>query len=369
MRVAIVADPLDNQSAGIHVYTSELVKALVRYDRDNEYILIRQKKGVDFPELKQVVIRSSKIPIGLASLRLFLVLPMVFRRLNVDAVLEPAHFGPFGVPKRAKRITVIHDLTPVIMPRFHRWHSQLLQRVFLKWILRKADLVISNSHSTTHDLHRLYPFTEAKTRTIPLGRDESFAKTQQPEVLEQYGISQPYFISVGTIEPRKNLAALLRAFETFRERGGTAQLILVGGRGWKSKTVFDALGRHKYREDIKVIGFVPRSELPALYSMSLGLVYPSLYEGFGLPVLEAMSCGTPCLLANTSSLPEVGGQAALYFEPGDVTTMAGLMSRLADDKALRDRMSAESLSRSHNFSWKAYVFQFQEALNKSVNRS
>lgn len=380
MRIAIIADPLDNQSAGIHTYTRELIKALIRYDCHNEYILIRQRRRHDFPELKQVVIRSSKAPIGLASLRLFFILPIVFRRLKVDAVLEPAHFGPFGVPKRARRITVIHDLTPIKFPKWHRWHSQVLQKIFLKGILRMANLVISNSINTSKDLHELYPFTQPKTVTIPLGREESFKSTQDPSVLQNYGIPQPYFLFTGTIEPRKNLLVLLEAYRLFREdrpprpsalqEGSRAtQLVIAGARGWRSKAFFREVEQHPFRHDIKLIGFVPREDLPALYTQALAFIYPSLYEGFGLPVLEAMSCGTACIISNSSSLPEVGGGAALYFEPDDPAGLAAQMSRISMDEALRERISHQSVARANTFSWERYVLDFRKSLNKLVNRS
>jgi len=369
MRIAIIADPLDNQRAGVHTYTRELIQALILYDHDNEYILIRQKRRDDFPEVKQVVIRSSKMPIGLASLRLFFILPIIFRKLKVDAAFEPAHFGPFGVPKRAKGITGIHDLTPILFPEMHRWHSQFLQRVFLRGILRRTDLILSNSRSTTNDLHRLYPFTKNKTSTIHLGRDESFKPSNDPGLLQHYGIQQPYFLFTGTIEPRKNLLVLLDAFRRLRDVGARSQLVLAGGRGWKSKSFFEALHDHSYKSDIKVLGFVPTEHLASLYSMARAFVYPSLYEGFGLPVLEAMSCGTPCIVSNTSSLSEVGGEAAVYFNPRDLHKLADLMNQLLTDDAMHQDLSERSLLQSRTFSWERYVEQFKDALNQIVKMS
>ncbi|MGB3547350.1 MAG: hypothetical protein WBA17_10265, partial [Saprospiraceae bacterium] len=147
MKIAIIADPLDNQRAGIHVYTRELVYALLKYDRKNEYILIRERVDPEL-DVRQIALPNVRLPIGYASLRLFFIVPHTLRRLGVDAVLEPAHFGPFNLPRRVRRITVIHDLTPLLLSSFHRYHSQLLQKIFLKRILRRASLILSNSRNT-----------------------------------------------------------------------------------------------------------------------------------------------------------------------------------------------------------------------------
>lgn len=367
MRIAILADPLDNQYAGIHVYTKELIRALVKYDKENEYILIRQKNQDDFPGLKQVVVPNYPIYTGFQVLRFFLIFPLILRRLKVDAVLEPAHFGPFNLPRRIKRITVIHDLTPIRFPSLHRWYSQTLQRIFLKGILKRADLIITNSENTSRDVLEYIPECQEKTKRIYLGKDGIYKPENLPAVIEKYNLTHPYFLFTGTLEPRKNLLVLLQAYTKFRNYSKrNIGLIIVGKTGWKADDILAALDQHPYRNDIQRLGYVERDELPTIYSHALALIYPSIYEGFGLPVLEAMACGTPCILSNSSSLPELGGNAALYFDPKDSETLTKLMIQLETDPVLQKEMKKKSLRQAELFSWRSYAEEFIK-LTKKLN--
>ncbi len=359
MRIVILADPLDNQSAGIHIYTKEMVKALLKYDTQNEYILIRQKKKDDFSGVEQYVIPNFPKIILYPTFRLFVIIPLFLRKLKADAVLEPAHFGPFNLPKKIKRITIIHDLTPILFPHLHRFHSQLLQKIFLEHILKQADLIISNSKNTNDDINMQYPFTKGKVKCIYLGKNDDFRRSEKADVITKFNLEEHYFLSVGTIEPRKNLLTLLEAFETFRDKNEDFfKLIIVGKKGWKTKKFFSALKKHPYRKDIYIVGYVSTEELTVLYSKATALIYPSFYEGFGLPVLEAMSCGTACIVSNSSSLPEVGGDAVEYFDPANSDELSSTMLELCKNTKKRQVMSEKSLNQAAKFSWKTYAERF-----------
>jgi glycosyltransferase involved in cell wall biosynthesis len=365
MKIAILADPLDNQNAGIHTYTRELVRSLERFCAENEIIIIRSKKKNDFPHLKQIVVPSTKAPIGYHSIvRLFLAIPRLLRKEKVDIVFEPAHFGPFNLPKRIKRVTMIHDLTPIILSDFHRFHSQLLQKIFLKRIMRKADLILANSTNTEKDIHKVYPFTKNKTKRILLGKDDSFTANANKDILRKLNIlPEQYFLFVGTIEPRKNLVVLLKAFEAFKNKTQSDyKLVITGQKGWKSDSFFKELNKHPNRKDIVLSGFVSNEELRSLYTHALAFVYPSIYEGFGLPILEAMSCGTPVIAANNSSLPEVGGDAAMYFETKDLLDLASKMELFYDNPKLKAALSLKSLAQASKFSWETYAEEFIDTL-------
>lgn len=365
MRIAILADPLDNQHAGIHIYTKELIKALAEHDHQNEYILVREKKSDDFSQFRQVVISNIRLPIGFASLRLFYLIPRLLQKLNVDIVVEPAHFGPFNLPRRIKRITVIHDLTPIRFPHFHRWHSQVLQNIFLRRILDHTNLIISNSQQTTADIAEKYPHNTDKIVTIPLGKEVLFKPDINEQNLAPYNIRYPYFLYVGTIEPRKNLVGLLLAYQSFRKKfAAKINLVITGGKGWRSNDFFTALQNHPYRDDIQLTGYLPRNILPSLYSSATAFIYPSFYEGFGLPVLEAMACGAPCIISKVASLPEVGGNAALYFLPDDMPHLAELMEKVATNASLKTELSKRSIRQAENFSWEKYAYSFMAAVKK-----
>ena len=364
MKIAILADPLDNQSAGVHVYTIGMVDSLLQYHEQHDYVLIREKRDPQLPSsVKQIVIPNFRFIPLYASFRLFVFVPLILRRLKVDAVVEPAHFGPFNLPARTSRITVIHDLTPLLFPEHHRWHSQVLQRLFLKRILKKTHLILTVSRNTEKDLHRIFPFTKMKTLVIFPGRDPFFQPDTSTAALERLQITVPYFLSVGTIEPRKNLVFLLQAYQVFRETHDyKIDLVITGGKGWKSQAFFEELKTHPFKEDIHLIGFVDKQDLPQLYTHSIALVYPSLYEGFGLPVLEAMACGTTVICSDRSSLPEVGGEAAFYFDQEDIESLVQQFRIITKDKSLLEKQRKESLKQASTFSWKNYADSFVEAL-------
>lgn len=366
MKIAILADPLDNQSAGVYTYTKQLIEALAKYDTENEFLIVRQTKDSKLL-LPQLAVSNFKFP-GYASLRMFLIIPFILRKEKVDAVLEPAHFGPFNLPKRVKRITMIHDLTPLLFPQYHRFHSQLLQRIFLKRILQKADLVLSNSQNTTKDLIKFFPFTKSKVKTILLGRDTDFQAITSKEYLQKKGITDPYFLCTGTIEPRKNLIVLLEAYQAFREQTTEkVLLILAGKKGWKTDDFFSKLEKHPFRNDIVLTGYVEKQELIELYSQAVTLVYPSLYEGFGLPVLEALSCKTRVICSNASSLPEVGGSVALYFQPQDKTELLAHLLTVFQEYKQGISNKEALLQQAQKFSWKEYAKMFRKAMTLLKN--
>ncbi|MEZ5030595.1 MAG: glycosyltransferase family 1 protein [Saprospiraceae bacterium] len=367
-RIAILADPLDNQKGGVHTYTRELVHGLTRFDEEFEWIIIREKKDPRLEHVRQIAIPNVRIGLGLAALRLFLVVPLVLRFLKVDAVIEPAHFGPFNLPDRIKRVTVIHDLTPILFPQYHRFHSQWLQNVFLRSILRRAALIVTNSRHTARDVARVYPSTANKVVSILLGYNPQFTSAPEPRVTDHLRLPERFWLSVGTIEPRKNLVRLLEAYARFRqEQPDHVALVMVGQRGWKSALFDQALAEHPFREDIILTGYVDDGVLNGLYHQAIALVYPSEYEGFGLPVLEAFACGCPVICSNTSSLPEVGGEVARYVHPERTDELLRQMNELyALDPTDRKVLAQRALDWASSFGWDKHVRLFHEELQKLI---
>lgn len=365
MRIAIIADPIDNQKGGVHVYTRELVSALRRNPGEHEYILVREKFDPEIQDFRQIVIPNIRIGLGLAAFRLFFIVPLILWWHKVDAVFEPAHFGPFNLPQSIKRITMIHDLTPILFPEYHRFHSQWLQRIFLKGILKKADMILVNSKYTLKDLLKYYPAAGPKSHTILLAYDPVFRVISEDKIAEADVISSPFFLAVGTIEPRKNLVRLLEAYRIYRTQyQGENHLIIAGQKGWKSETFFEALSRHPFRSDIRITGYIPDHTLAAYYVQAKALIYPSEYEGFGLPVLEAMACGCPVICSNTSSLPEVGGEAVVYVDPLDIDDMSQQMYA-TDQMSTKDYSLWKKicLQRAGLFSWDNYALMFNNYLS------
>lgn len=366
MRIAFIADALDQQYGGIHVYTKQLLKALSKVDKNNEYIILRINKTQEFDSFEEIALPYPSYP-GYRAIRLFAEIPLLLSKKGVDVVVEPAHFGPFNLPKKIKRVTVIHDMTTFLFPQFHLFHSQLLQKVFLPSILKRASQIITNSEHTTKDLIKFFPFTANKTTPTLLGKDEIFKPTKDAQVLEKYKIPQPYILYLGTLEPRKNIPVLIQAFNEFKTKTGLPhKLVLVGKKGWKFTEVFNAINESKFKHDILLPGYVAQEHLPILYSMAEVFVYPSTYEGFGLPVLEAMSCGAPVITTNVSSIPEVGGEAAHYFSPNSVVSLVELLVKICRNSEMRNTLSKQSLKQAVKFNWEKTAAETIKVFEKCV---
>ena len=350
LKIAILGDALDGQYAGVHFYLKQLVYALDKLDTKHQILLFRPKPDENLKNITQIQVPLSSF-FGAQIYRFFWQLPNEVRKYNPDIVIEPGHFGPFNLPKKIKRSTIIHDLTPLLFPEMHRWHSQLLQKIFLPSILKKADLVITNSEYTSKDVKAYFPKTKGKIFEVIPGKDPFLKKTIKPQVLEKYKITQPFLLFIGTIEPRKNLPALIRAFNMFKQEGFEHQLVIVGKKGWHYEDSMFEIKNSPFKEKIHLPGYIDRKDLPVLYSMAEQFIYPSRYEGFGLPVLEAMCCETPVITTNISSLPEVGGDAALYFDDNNEKQLFEQMQTLATSAERRKQQIQKGNEQIKKFDW------------------
>ncbi len=278
-----------------------------------------------------------------------------------DVLFVPAHVLPLFHPRRS--VVTIHDLGYLRYPEAHREADRWYLDRSTRWNAAQATLVLADSQATKEDLAQAYGVAAAKVRVVYLGRDESLARVADPAgltaVQARYGITGPYLLYVGTLQPRKNLARLIEAFARLVGappapqdwgRGGL-QLVLAGKKGWLYDDLFAQVDRLGLAGRVLFPGYVADPDLPALLSGALAFVFPSLYEGFGLPVLEAGACGVPVITSTTSSLPEVAGDAALLVDPQDVDAIAAAMQRLVSDDALRAELSRRGLENVKRFSW------------------
>ena len=272
-----------------------------------------------------------------------------------DLLFVPAHVLPLIHPRRS--VVTVHDLGYLAYPEAHKTGDRRYLDWSTRWNARRAQLVIADSAATKADLIRAYGVDERKIRVIHLGRDESLAPVRDIRVLAEvrarYGIAAHYVLYVGTLQPRKNLARVIEAFA--RRAIGPAfaelQLVLAGQKGWLYDDLFAQVERMGLAGRVLFPGYVEDADLPALLSGALAFVFPSLYEGFGIPVLEAGACGVPVITSNTSSLPEVAGDAALLVDPHDVDAIAEAMNRLVTDETLRAELSRRGQANVQRFSW------------------
>lgn len=357
--ICILADPLDLQSAGIYRATREFINALHKYAENLDVTLIRQNKNGEYPGFRTINYPSVFRFPGLRFLKYFLFNPIICNLKNFDYVMEPAHFGPFFLKNSIKRITFIHDLSPVEMPELHNTLSSFLQRIFLPRILRKSDLVLTNSKSSADDLHMLYPFTENKTRIINFGIKHLPFTESADKIINLYKIEDPFFLFVGTIEPRKNLITLLEAFRLYKQKHNNQQkLLIVGKKGWKSTAFDKAYNNHPFKNDIIRPGFIPDTHLGAFYEKCTSFIFPSSFEGFGFPVYEAILHKAPCIIANNSSLSEIKVRGVQHFQTMDVEDLS---HKMASFKIRPDETVIDEIDKL--FNWKRCVEQFQNALN------
>jgi len=369
MRIAILADALDNQKAGVHSYTRMLIDSLLSFEKDHEYIIVRQNPGDEYPSARTLSIARSKAWPGAASYRLFIEVPKKLRKLKPDIVIETAHFGPWNLPSSIKRATVIHDLSAIRFPEYHRRQGSILQRLFLKGILQRTDLIIANSRFTAGDIARWQPGLVSKITAIHPGRDPFFEPAPRELLPDKYKIEAPYFLYTGTLEPRKGLLTLLEAYKLYRQNHySVRQLVLAGEMGWKTGNIRQALQLHPRANEIRLTGYVPKNILRQLYTHCHAFIYPSEFEGFGLPIIEAMSCGAPVITARNSSLTEAGGQAARYFRTGDAQALADEMTLLAVNKEIRSSLQQASFAHVASFSRKAFAQNLIESLEEVVIR-
>lgn len=272
--------------------------------------------------------------------------------------LDVFHLGEFHFPRggAAPTVATVHDLTTLILPEQHVWLNRALHARRFRWIRKRAARIIVVSESTGRDLTRLLEISPERVVRIyeARGHDDGPSPAKHThEVLARHGLDEtPYVLAVGTLEPRKNQERLVRAFSELPPRFDDVHLAIAGGEGWRSEGIRRALRESSAPERIRLLGRVPGQDLPALYAEARVFAFPSLYEGFGLPILEAMASGTPVLTSDVSSLPEVAGDAALLVDPHSTDAIRDGLERLLEDAGLRGRLARRGRERERRFTWR-----------------
>jgi glycosyltransferase involved in cell wall biosynthesis len=315
---------------------------------------------------------SSAIPLLPGTLWLQTVGRRMIIRDRLDIFWGTANLLPLGLPTEVAKVVSIHDLLWPLYAKIADPVSRCMLWLFAKRSARQADRVIAVSRSTSRDLERIFAVPESKIEVIYNGVGSAH-KPQDPlaaaeHVANKYGVSRDYLLTVGTLGPHKNLITLVEAVRVLRGRGERSlQLLVVGADGRKKSRATEAIQAARLTsEDIRFLGFVPDEDLPMLYSGSSAFVFPSLYEGFGLPLLEAMACGVPVIASNTSSVPEVVGDAALLVPPTQAEAFADAIMRVRRDADLRRTIIEKGSNRAAGFRWEKSARQHLECMQKLV---
>lgn len=251
-------------------------------------------------------------------------------------------------------VLTVHDLVYHLFPAYHKRLNYWFLNAAMPLFARRASALITISESSKRDLMRIYQVPEEKITVVYEAASPAFHPVppeQVAEVKASYGLPERYLLALGTIEPRKNLIRLLGALHLLRQKYPDLALVIVGSAGWLYQDFFQALEKLDDPKAVLLSGYVPDEDLPAIISGAEAYVLASLYEGFGLPILEAMACGTPVVCSNTSSMPELGGDAARYFDPHDTWDMAAAIGAVLEDADLRAEMRQRGLAQAARFSW------------------
>ena len=342
------------ERTGTENYSLNLIRHLLALESGHCYCLYfnRPPTAELFPMTADLELRVMPFPRLWTHLRL----SWEMARQPPNSLFVPAHVLPLVHPKSS--VVTVHDLGYLYYPAAHRPLDRFYLDLSTCYNARAASRVIAVSRATKGDLVQHYGIEPDKITVVYSGCDETMEPVEDEATIEgvkaRYGIQGDYILYVGTLQPRKNLGRLLEAYATVRKqakRGETPCLVIAGRKGWLYDQIFQRVEGLGLKTGVIFPGYVPQDDLPALLSGARLFAFPSLYEGFGLPVLEAMACGTPVLCSNVSSLPEVAGNAALLVDPLDVENMAEAMNRLLQDEELRAQLVERGLRQVRQFSW------------------
>jgi len=375
MRIGIDYTAAARQGGGIGRYSRELVRALLELDSPHEYTLFAAAGGLGRrrwrpPDRPGVSVRS----VPLSDEWLARIWHRARVPVPVEAVTGPleAFYSPdFVLPptrRRTRTLLTVHDLSFLhypehFVPKLVHYLADVVPRS-----VARADRVLADSAATRADLIARLSVPAAKIEVLYSGVEPRFRPEREPgerrRVLGRYRVGErPYILSVSTLQPRKNYVRLIQAFSSVTE---DVRLVIAGGRGWLYEDIFAEAA--KCGDRVRILGFVDDADLPALYRGAALFAFPSLYEGFGLPVLEAMACGVPVVCSNASSLPEVAGDAALLVDPFDVGGLADALARTIGDRELGVHLVEKGLVQATRFTWGRAARQLLAALESAGNR-
>jgi len=352
MIIGIDARPLSYpQLTGIGVYLNSLLQAIQELDQENQYYLI-SNGAIHFevvnPRWKKLEGRLPQRKIGTLWMQVFV--PRLASTLKLDLFWGPRHQLPLFMPKEIKTVLTVHDIVHLLFPRTMSLPNLVAERLLMQRSIRRADYVMADSQSTASGIQEHYQVRPTKIGVVYPGGPTVSEQMHSP-VSDDEKLPGKYFLFVGTLEPRKNLRAILGAFALLDTEREDVHIVVVGNIGWKTKDVMSLLKAHRYRSRIHFTGYVDAARLSFIYRNALCLLYPSLYEGFGFPILEAMTYGVPVITSNVSSMPEVAGDAALLVDPNDINELANAMNMILSNGNLRDLMVFKGYKRLKEFSW------------------
>jgi glycosyltransferase involved in cell wall biosynthesis len=352
-KIGIDATPLLGQRSGIGHYTARLLAAQLRTEPERDFLLYSNRPLENLePGLDQATRIQGYLPRS-RWLWMQLMLPRLIKQTRPDLFHFTNALAPLWIT--SPYVLSIYDATLFLYSSYHPWTRLLAIRMMLPLAARRASAVITISQSARTDLQKVLNIPSEKIHVVYGAAAPQFEPVTQLEKLEQvrwiYGLPEQFLLYVGTLEPRKNLRRLVKAFGRLKEMGLPHKLVLAGPRGWSMDGFQEQIEELKLGDSVLMLGYIPDEDLPALYSLATVFVFPSIYEGFGLPPLEAMACGTPVLSSRNSSLAEICGDAAVLVDPLNEESLLDGLRQVLESKELQTQLGEIGRKRAAEFSW------------------
>jgi len=356
MKIGIITNVIDEGYSSYSVYVSNVIKQINMLDKKNEFVLIHHS-NTDH----EIYTSNDEILIPLPHFKFlknnfwrYHNLKKYLQSSPFDIIHDPTGPGALTFPMPFKKIITVYDLSSLLFPTYNVG-GMISWRLLGKKTIKNVDKIIAISNSTKRDIIHFFGCPEEKIQTIYLGKDEIFFpihESEKEKFKERYNLNFPYILYVGVLQPRKNIPNLIKAFNIFKKMGMPHKLVIAGGKGWQFTDIFKTVQELHLQNEVIFTGFIPYEDLPGLYNAAELFVFPSIYEGFGIPALEAMACGIPVITSNSSSLPEIVGETGVMVDPYNLEQLAHSMKEVLTDESYKKEIIKNGLQRANLFSWK-----------------
>lgn len=359
MKIAIDALPVKSLHHGMGTYIYNLLKNLAALNSGHEFIIY--KKPEVFTDLEknknpQVQFRNIEKNRNQRVLWEYTALPGLLKKEGADIFWGPSNFLP--LKKVCKYVVTVHDLSSFTYAQTYPFLRRQYYQYIIKQAIKRADFIITDSEFSRQDIIVKFSVPEKTVKVVYCGIDDCFQPVGKSDKLTQirnkYNLPDQFIFTLGVIEPKKNTDRLIQAYAGLIQKHRDLPRLVIGGSkkyGWKNRKIYELMDRLKLKESVIFTGFVEHQDLPVMYSMAKLFILPSLFEGFGLPVIEAMACGTPVITSNTSSLPEISGDAAVLINPYDTAEIGQTIIKVISDGQLQTEMRAKGFENIQRFSW------------------
>ncbi|MCX7785255.1 MAG: glycosyltransferase family 4 protein [candidate division WOR-3 bacterium] len=373
MKIAIDALAAKSLYHGMGNYVFNIIKHLSRLSLSNHFLVFKRPNLFSEYNLTNVCFKEIKLPLPLRILWEHLCLPSKLKKEEVDLFWGPSNFLP---PRKVcLYVVTIHDLSSFTLPETYSYLRRRYYQEIITTSVRLSDFIITDSEASKRDMLTYFNMAKDKIRVIYCGLNEIFFNPPSQEswqvIKNKYHLPEEYLFTLGVLEPKKNTTRLLLAYAQLKNNLSFLPPLVIGGSrryGWKNSSLFRMVKELCLTDSVIFTDFIEQNDLPLIYANARIFVFPSLYEGFGLPVIEAMACGVPVITSNTSSLPEIAGDAAIFVNPYDVNEISQAIKQVLTNEHLQNELREKGIENAKRFSWKNTASGVLEVLEKVLKQ-